>query len=335
MNQMWNANIQRSLTRNLLVEAAYIGSRGEHIWNNYTRNATFPQVLSLGSQLNNLVPNPFFGKITSGAMSAAQVRLGSLLVPYPQYGGVSQIRASIGDSVYHGFTLRAERSFSGGLLFQASYTAAKLIDNVNERFLGGTNYINPYDLSLSRSISANDISQRFVANFVYEMPFGHGKRYLSHGIASWVLGNWQTSGIYSMQTGTPISIGAACTFPGVSGLGCYANRLKDGNLPGGQQNMNQWFDTTAYANPAPYSFGSGSRTEPDLRNPGSISFDSALSRWQPIRERMRLQFRAEFYNILNHPNLGAPSASITSATFGRITSKSGNRTMQMALRLEF
>jgi hypothetical protein len=334
LNQMWNANIQRSVAKNLLVEAAYIGSRGEHIWNNFTSNATFPQYLSMGSQLNNLVPNPFFGKITTGAMTAAQVRLGSLLVPYPQYSGVSQIRASVGDSVYHGFTLRAERSFSHGLLFQASYTAAKLIDNVNERFLGGTNYVNPYDLNLSRAISAQDVSQRFVANYVYELPFGHGKQFLSHGIGSWILGNWQTSGIFSMQTGTPISIGASCTFPGAGGLGCYPDRLKDGNLASGQS-MAQWFDTTAYANPAPYSFGSGSRTEPDLRNPGAISFDSVMSRWQPIRERMRLQFRAELYNILNHPNLGAPSTSITSSTYGQITAKNGNRTVTMALRLEF
>ena len=334
MNQMWNANIQRSLGRDLIVEAAYVGSRGEHLWNNFTRNATFPQYLSLGSQLNTLVPNPFLGKITSGSLSAQTVRRGALLVPYPQYTGVSQLRGSVGDSVYHGFTLRAERSFSHGLMFQASYTTAKLIDDVNERFVGGANYINPYNLSLSRAISAADISQRFVANYVYELPFGHGKQYFSHGIGSWILGNWQTTGIVTFQTGTPISISASCSFPGASGLGCYANRLKDGNLSSGQS-MNQWFDTTAFANPAAYSFGTASRTEPDLRNPGTISWDSGMSRWQPIRERMRLQFRADMYDILNHPNLGAPSASITSSTFGQITTKNGNRTITMALRLEF
>ena len=166
-----------------------------------------------------------------------------------------------------------------------------------------------------------------------ELPFGHGKQFLSHGIGSWILGNWQTSGILSLQTGTPISIGAACTFSGATGLGCYADRLKDPHVA--NPSMSQWFDTTAYANPAPYSFGNGSRNEPNLRNPGAISFDSVMSRWQPIRERMRLQFRAEMYNILNHPNLGAPSTSITSSTYGQITSKSGNRTVTMALRLEF
>jgi hypothetical protein len=99
--------------------------------------------------------------------------------------------------------------------------------------------------------------------------------------------------------------------------------------------MDKWFDTTAFVNPGPYSFGNGSRTEPSLRNPGAFSFDSVLSRWQPIKERLRLQYRAEFYNILNHPNLGAPSTSITSSTFGLINTKSGNRTMIMGLRLEF
>ena len=114
----------------------------------------------MGTQLNNLVPNPFYGKITIGTMSTATVRQGILLVPYPHYAGsINQLRASVGDSIYHGFTLRAERSFSKGLMFQVSYTGAKLIDNVNERFLGGANFINPYDLSLSRSLSAADISQ--------------------------------------------------------------------------------------------------------------------------------------------------------------------------------
>jgi hypothetical protein len=140
-----------------------------------------------------------------------------------------------------------------------------------------------------------------------------------------------------MQTGTPISITAACNLPGASSLGCYANRLKDGNLPSGKQNINQWFDTTAFANPAQYTFGNDSRTEPDLRSPGLITFDSVLSRWQPIREGMRLQFRAEMYDVLNHPNptLVAASTTITSSTFGQIMSKSTTRTITMALRLQF
>ncbi len=306
------------------------------IWKNLNRDATFPEYLSRGTQLNSLVPNPFYGKISIGTMSAATVRQGMLLVPYPQYAGsINNIRASVGDSVYHGFTLRAERSWANGLMFQLSFTGAKLIDNVSERFLGGADLINPHDLRLSRSISAADISKRLVANWVYELPFGRSKRWLSHGLGGMILGNWQASGILSAQTGTPIAISPACTMSGVSGLGCYADRLKSPLLPEGQRSMDRWFDTTAFASPAPYSFGTGSRTEPNLRNPGAFSFDAVLSRWQPIKERMRLQYRVEFYNLLNHPNLGGPSTGITSSTFGLISSKSGNRTMIMGLRLEF
>lgn len=335
-NQMWNANVQRTFGSNLLLEVAYIGSRGMRIWNNYNRGATYPEYLSLGSRLNALVPNPFFGKIAIGTMSTPTVRQGLLLTPYPHYAGsVAQLRASVGDSAYHGFTLRLERSFAKGLMYQISFTGAKLIDNVNERFVGGANFINPYDLNMSRSLSAADISQRFVSNWVYELPFGHGKQFLSKGIGGKILGNWQISGILAAQTGTPLAISAACTLPGVAGLGCYADRSKNGQLSGSQQNMDRWFDTTAYANPGPYSLGSGSRTEPNLRNPGTFSFDSVLSRWQPIKERMRLQFRAELYNTLNHPNLGGPSTAINSSTYGMITAKNGNRTVVMGLRLEF
>ena len=336
MNQMWNVNIQRNVGKELLVEVAYIGSRGEHLWSNYNVNAVNPQNLSLGTQLTSLVPNPFFGKITNGGLAGTNVNYNNLLRPIPQYGDINWLRASVGDSVYHGLTLRAERRFSRGLLFQSSFTFAKLIDNVNERFVGagGANFVNPYNLSQSRAISSNDVSQRWVSNFVYELPFGRGKKWLSKGIGSWILGNWETSGIYTMQTGTPLVITAACA-TSLPGIGCTANRLRNGNLPAGQQNMDKWFDTTAFVNPAQFSMGNDSRTQPDLRNPGSITFDTVFSRWQPIREGVRLQFRAEMYNVMNHPNLANPANSITATNFGQITNKNGSRTMQMALVLRF
>jgi len=99
--------------------------------------------------------------------------------------------------------------------------------------------------------------------------------------------------------------------------------------------MDKWFDTTAFVNPPQFSMGNDSRTQPDLRNPGSITFDTVFSRWQPIREGVRLQFRAEMYNVMNHPNLANPANSITATNFGQITNKNGSRTMQMALVLRF
>ena len=154
--------------------------------------------------------------------------------------------------------LRAERSFSQGLLFQVSYTGAKLIDNVNERFLGGTNYINPYDLNMSRSLSAADISQRFVANYVYELPFGHGKRLLSRASAAGFWATGRPAASFRSRPGTPISIARRAASPASAGSAATRTGRRDPNLPDGQQTDGQWFDTSAFANPAAYSFGTGS-----------------------------------------------------------------------------
>jgi hypothetical protein len=334
MNQMWNASFQRTIGQDLLIEVAYLGTRGEHLWSNVNADAVNPVYLSLGSQLNSLVPNPFYGEIKNGSLSAQTVRLSSLLSPYPQYTNINDIRASIGDSIYHALTVRAERRMSSGLLFQISYTKGKLIDDTPERFTGGSSIIDPYNLRLSRSISDNDISQRFVANFVYQLPFGHGKHWVSHGIGSYILGNWEVSGIYTMQTGTPIVIQPACNTQ-LPGIGCYAVRLHNPNLPSGQQSINKWFDTTAFTSTPLYSMGNDSRTEPNLRNPGLINLDAMLSRSQPIGERMQIQFRAEFYNSLNHTNLSGPQTSVTAANFGQITAAGAGRSTQLGIRLSF
>jgi hypothetical protein len=332
-NQQWNASLQRTILRDLLVEAAYIGSRGEHIWTNIGADAADPKYLSLGSQLNALVPNPFFGKITSGGLSAATVRQSSLLLPYPQYSSINNIRGAVGDSVYHGFTLRADKRFARGLLFQASYTFSKLIDNVQERFGGRSSFTNPYNLRQSRSLSDQDRSQIFVANFVYELPVGTGKHWAGKGIAGKALGNWQVSGIWTMENGQPVVITGPnnTQLPGIS---AYALRLHNPNLSSGQS-IDRWFDTTAFASAPLYSLGTDSRTEPNLRNPGIFNLDLGLSRYQPITERIKLQFRAEMFNSTNKVNFSAPQGSVTATNFGQITAAAGGRAVQLGLRLTY
>lgn len=111
-------------------------------------------------------------------------------------------------------------------------------------------------------------------------------------------------------------------------------RLHDPRLATGQS-IDRWFDTTAFAATPAYSFGNDSRTQPNLRNPGFANFDVALSRSQPIREGMRLQFRAEMYNSMNHANVSAPGNNVSSANFGQITAAGAGRTMQMGLRFSY
>lgn len=333
-NQHWNANIQYMIARDLLVEAAYVGSRGQRIWVNRDRTAVSTQFLSLGTALDDLVPNPYFGVIPTGSLSVAQVRRSQLLKPFNHYTGVSRFRDAVGDSVYHGFTLRADKSMGHGLSLQAAYTVSKLIDDVQERFGGRTNFIDPNNLRISRSVGEYDRPQFLVFNYIYELPWGQGRRWISRGVAGRVVGNWQLSGITMFGKGFPIVITGPnnTRLPGVSAT---ALRVKSPILPEGQQSIDGWFDPGAFG-PAPtFSLGNDSRTQPNLRAPGIKTFDLGLSRSQRIRERMNLQFRAEFFNAFNTPQFNEPNGSVTATNFGQITSAGGARQIQMGLRLSY
>ncbi len=330
----WNVNVQRMLSSDTLVEAAWIGSRAQRLWVNRSRTAVSTSYLSLGPKLDELVDNPWYGIIPTGTLSARQVRLSQLLQPYNHYTGVSRFRDPVGDSLYHAFALRFEKRALRSLTLHAAYTIGKLIDNVQERFSGRTSLLDPNNLRLSRSIADYDRSQYFVTNYIWELPWGRGKRWLQRGPLSAIVGNWQLSGITTFGAGMPVVITAPSNtrLPGVGG---YADRLRPGRLPKSQRTIERWFDTGAFAVPALYTLPNGSRTEPNIRTPGIKTFDISLSRIQKIGERISLQFRAEFFNAFNTPQFGAPTGSVTSVDFGRILSASDQRNIQFGLRLAY
>jgi Carboxypeptidase regulatory-like domain/TonB-dependent Receptor Plug Domain len=334
-NHQWNLNFQRSLTRDMLVEVAYIGSRGQRIWVNRARNAVSTQYLSMGSALDDRVPNPYFGIIPTGPLSTPTVARSQLLKPYPHYTDVGRFRDAVGDSVYHGLTVRVDKRLGQGLIFQAAYTVSKQIDNVQERFGGRTNYIDPNNLSLSRSIGDYDRPQLLVMNYIYELPFGQGKRWLGRGWAGRMLGNWQISGITTFGSGLPVVITGPnnTRLPGVSAT---AVKLKSPILPEGEQTIDRWFDTSAFVPAQPFTLGSDSRTQPNLRGPGINTFDLMLSRSQRIKERVNVQFRAEFYNAFNTPQFREPVGDVNSRDFGRIIDlRAGSRNIQFGLRISY
>jgi Carboxypeptidase regulatory-like domain/TonB dependent receptor len=341
-NQQWNLSIQRLLTTNTLLEVAYIGSRGEHIWINRNLNAVSASYLSLGTTLDSLVPNPFVDAngnplITTGSagrINQRTITFSQLLRPFPQYGDITRFRDPAGDSIYHGATLRINRRLATGLTLQVAYTASKMIDNMSERFSGRTSFIDPNNLSLSRSVSDEDRSRVFQTSYVYQFPFGKGQRWLRKGLLSSILGNWQTSGVVSLLKGRPVIItGTAAThLPGVSAT---AVRLYSPVLPAGQQTLDRWFDTGAFMNPAPFTLGNDSRTQPNLRGPGEQNFNLSLSRSQRIKEGVNMQFRAEFFNALNHPRYGEPVGNVNDNNYGKIITGTNPRQIQFGLRLSF
>jgi hypothetical protein len=205
---------------------------------------------------------------------------------------------------------------------------------VQERFGGRSTFIDPNNLGLSRSTSEEDRPRHFIMNYIYELPFGPGKTFAKSGVVSHLLGRWQLSGVTTFSRGLPMVITGPnnTRVPGVSAM---AVRLKDPVLPEGQRTLDRWFDTTAFA-PAPtYSIGNDSRTQPQLRIPGIKTFDVNMSRTQVIKERVTVQFRAEWFNALNTPQFGAPNGNVTATNFGQITGASNTRVVQLGLRLAF
>ena len=333
LQHQWTASLQRQVTSDLLLEAGYTGSRGEHLWQDTPFDASNPANLALGPALSTLTPNPLYGRIAAGALGAPTVARSQLLLPFPQYTSVTLHNYPVGDSIYHAFTLRADKRFSRGFTVLGSYTASKEIDDVGEHFAGRTNISNPYNLRANRSLADYDVPRRLVASFVWQAPFGPGQAHFHSGLAASLVGAWQVNGILSLQKGLPIVI-AGPNVSNLQGLTSRADRLRSGALAGGPT-PDRWFDTAAFAPAKPYTLGSDSRTEPDLRGPGIRNLDFSLMRNQRLRENWNLQFRAEAFNALNTPQLSAPDSSVTSPTFGRVLGGGGNRALQLGLRLSF
>ena len=176
-SQQWGLSLQREFRGNLLVEAGYMGNRGVRLPSTRTFDYLPQQYRTLGTQLQQLVDNPFYGTIdpTLG-LGQRQVTRSSLLDLYPQFSGATGM-ASMADSIYHAATLRVEKRFSGGLSFLLAYTFSKLIDNnlgggLNGFAESGDENVRNWDnLAAERSVSSNDLPQRLVMSGSYELPF--------------------------------------------------------------------------------------------------------------------------------------------------------------------
>ena len=179
------------------------------------------------------------------------------------------------------------------------------------------------------------------SSFVYEVPFGHGGRYLNEGAASHILGGWRLSGVSNIRSGRPFTLAANGNSTALGGprggglIGGFADCLRDGSLSSDERTIDRWFDPTAYASPTPARLGTCGRNT--LRGPGITNFDFALARaFNYFGEGRGLELRWEMFNAFNTPQFGLPDRNISGTTAGRITSLAGDpRVMQFALKFNF
>ncbi len=329
----WNLNIQREFRSNLMIEVAYAGSKGNKLAGPaIDLNALRPEFLALGEDLRTQVANPFFGRIRTGPLSTATVERQLLLRAYPQFVSVAQQGIHDYFSNYHSFLLSVQKRMAAGFTISGAYTLSKLMDNAPGSGEAGGGIQNVYNRAGEKSVSGEDIPQRLVVNYLYELPFGPGKKHLSSGPLSVMLGGWEVSGISTFSKERPLGITATggSFLPGAR----RPNLVGDPNLPEGERSFLRWFNTSAFAFPATaFALGNVSRTLPNTRRPGFQIWDISLQKNTRLKEGVSLEFRTEFFNAFNKTNFLAPNTQLGNAAFGQITAARTPRQIQFALKL--
>jgi hypothetical protein len=320
--QQWSLGIQRQIGQVWAAEADYVGTKSTHL--DVIRNYNQP--------------------IISGGVSTG-------VVPYPNFGQI-EWTSPIGFGNYNALQASLTRRMTSGLELRAAFTHSRSLDNTPEELESnsgdapdGRNYASWY------GPSDFDVPNRVAVSYVYNLPFGKGQRMLQHGPAAWVLGDWETSGVYTYYSGHPFQInendgnhnsildpyGYTTATPNQVGKprlvgdpDCWFYASKDSacgaKTPSGS--------TDAYATTAVGAIGNVSRNS--LRGPHIDVLDAALLRNFPIAEGWAVQARWEVFNVTNTPEFGQPQGNITSGGVASITSLAGDpRVMQFALRLSF
>ena len=301
----WNLDVERALAPNLLLDVAYVGNSVVGIYLNVPGNYA---ELDPTSKLSIQERRPYYA--TNPDLQ--------------QFGK----RLNVGHSDYHSLQAKVDKKFSHGLSFLGAYTWSKNLQR-------GVDYVNP-DHYMQKDVSGQDLKQRFVLSYSYELPIGRGKllgKDMNRGLNA-AVGGWQIQGITVLRTGLPFTVGLG-TSELDNGLGNLPNR----NGSGKQSNpsVKEWFDWTQFSQPGDQYGNSGYNI---LRGPGGKNNDMSLFKNFNFTESRYVQFRAEFFNVFNNVEFGQPNASYCGGTCGEgtITSLASGynpREMQFALKLYF
>lgn len=341
----WNFGVQEQLPSDILAEVAYVGSRGQRLTHNFNADVLNPQYLSMGSALQSKVANPFQPFVSIGALSQSTVTQQQLLLPYPQFTGLSAVNQTWGASNYQSAQIKVNKRTTHEVSMLAVYTISKWMSNVTvaDAPIGTTNNTgvqNWYDLGAEKSLSENDIPQALILNVVADLPFGSGRRFLSgaHGPVEKLIGGWNASGILTEQRGTPLALSAPDTGPGDRPNAVPGVSPKLSSSRPISQKVAEWFNTDAFSLPVAWQFGDVSRTIGSVRSPGVHNLDFALDKETQIVERLHMQFRAEAFNLTNTPHFGLPDTNMADATFGQLNTLLPSpppREIQFAVKLTF
>jgi hypothetical protein len=321
-SQQFNLGIQQELPGNMVVEVAGLGNRSRHLSNaNLSLNQIAPQVLS-SLQAQGITTQ------------LQQYR------PFPQFTDVQIQFPTNGESDYYAVLVRAAKRFSHGLSFGANYTWSRYLGNITQPGLalgngvGNLIYQDSYTSNPRANYgpTADDIEHRLNFHWIYELPFGTGKRWLANSPLRDLVGGWSLGNISTFQSGAALTITNQ-----TNNCNCFSAGPQRPNLTGdpnaGSHSVGSWFNTAAFAQPAAYTFGNAGVGI--VRGRGLIQVDMSLIRDFKVTDKIHTEFRMEVFNVINRTNFGNPGTVFGSSTFGVISSAAPARQIQLGLRITF
>jgi carboxypeptidase family protein len=353
--QQWSLTIERGLTKDLMLQVSYVGSESYHILTAMDKNMARPQVcsdpsgcLSGGIRAANQTARVPQG--TTYLPSLPPVGTGSAALqqrPNPFVGPTLSWFFN-GTSSYHAGNVSLTKRSSRGLTFKTNYSFSKVLDlNSASLVAAATNepatVANPYDLKSAKGVASFNLKHQFNANFLYPLPIGSGYRFggAAHGLAYKLIAGWQWSGALNIQSGFPFTpqVGANISGSGDTLSPDVPNLNPNFTGPVILGKPGRWYDPNAFLLPLAGTFGNVARGS--FIGPGFWNLDTSLAKKFNVTEQVNMQFRAEAFNVFNHPNFASPNPLVFSgnnynSSAGSITATSNaSRQIQFALKLLF
>ena len=356
-NNSWNLSIQRQLSPVSLIEVSYNAMMGSHLQSqllNYDQ--VNPAFLAKYGQALLTLPFDSPAAIAAGITApyanfknewGSGATVGRALRPFPQYNSIDTYGGGgdhSGHSTYHAAIARYEQRAAKGLLLQTSYVFSKVITD-SDSYWGSGQAMDQFNRRLEKSIGQFDVTHNFKLSIVYQLPFGKGKAYLTKGPGAWVLGGWTITSANYYGSGQPLNVSTTTSTP--TGLFAGPNRAMVSTYDGWSGASNG-FDPgiNRFVQPASFfpaqvsnSFGNETRYNPKFRQFPNLNENMSLGRSFAFTEKIRLDFRAEAFNVFNRVRFGTGSLSLQDANFGKLTSSSdllnSPRQLQLGLKLYF
>jgi hypothetical protein len=305
VSYQYNLDIQKLFFGNLLVETGYLANVSHHLTAN-------------DLTIDQLLPSQFGPGKTQA------------LRPFPQFSNVSMLNPSVGNSTYHGVFVKSERRFANGFSFLAHYTYSKFIDDVasGDEFGDPGSYMDQYNRRLDKGLSGTDLPQHLLFTGLYQIRQFKNNKALNLFAGGWELGinaNFQSGAVFTV-------FDSANTTNGFPAGTLRPNLIGDPRLSSGST-LQHYFNTAAFAHPPNFQFGNSPRSV--LRGPASDNVDFSAAKTFKVTERLKTEFRGEFFNVFNFANFDIPGHILGNSDFGIINSAKPARIVELALRVIF